>query len=63
MVYNIKYVLQKLMEETTWMDEKTKKKALQKVKALKPLVAFPSSIKHAADLDDYYKDVNTFHYF
>lgn len=56
MVVNIRHALKNIIEGASWMDKQTKKKALEKIDSLAPLVAYPDSIKCANDLDEYYKN-------
>lgn len=59
MVVNIKQILKNLLEGTTWMDADTKKKAIEKLKALKEHIAYPDLVELSDLLDEFYGSVGS----
>ena len=57
MVSDIQKVFEDMLVSSSWMEEKTQKKALEKLKTMKKLIAYPSSLSDRSDLDTYYNDV------
>lgn len=48
-----------MLKETEWMDEITKKKALNKIEEMISLVGYPDFIRSNKELDNYYKLVSS----
>ena len=57
MVYNIKAAFKELLEGSTWMDDKTKLLAIEKVDAMSEFIAYPGWLKNSTALEYYYAEV------
>ncbi|XP_008202483.2 neprilysin-2 [Nasonia vitripennis] len=56
MIQNIQQSFKNILRELDWMDEKTKKAALEKVDWIAPYIAYPDEFFDDQKLDDFYKD-------
>ncbi|XP_065211492.1 neprilysin-11-like [Planococcus citri] len=57
MFQHIRESLHQIIKETTWMDEKTRQRALRKVELMKSYLVYPSALKDTNLLNDLYKDI------
>lgn len=58
MVASVKQMLQYSLKTSVWIDEKTKKKAVEKLKAVKSYIGYPYLIQSQERLDAYYEYVS-----
>ncbi|XP_031777451.1 neprilysin-2-like [Nasonia vitripennis] len=56
MIENLQKSFKNILLELDWMDEKTKKAALEKVDWIAPYIAYPNEFFEDQKLDDFYKD-------
>ena len=48
------------LPDLDWMDESTKRRAIDKAKAVTQMIGYPEYIKDAAKLDEHYEKVREF---
>lgn len=58
MVNGIRAEFEKILKEVEWMDDKTRKAAEKKVKAMSTHIGYPDEIMDNSKLEEYYKDLN-----
>lgn len=63
-IYEVKHITNiilqeaiKSMNKTSWMDESTRKEAMQKLRVMKRFFAYPIAVSRRQGLDDYYADI------
>lgn len=57
MVENIKKQFVEELKKLDWMDDVTKKHALEKIKSMEAYIAYPEELKDEAIVDHFYKNV------
>ena len=57
----LKSALEEIISGKDWLDESTKKKAVEKAKMINEFLAYPSEIKDTAFLDKFYSGVCFMH--
>lgn len=60
MLKYMKKSYKKIFQQTSWLDEKTREKALIKLEKMKSLIAYPDSEKLPSILDEMYGNVSIF---
>uniref|UniRef100_A0A913IE97 Neprilysin n=1 Tax=Strongyloides stercoralis TaxID=6248 RepID=A0A913IE97_STRER len=55
MVKDLREAFNEILESNSWMDDVTKKYALEKLHEMMPLIGYPEFIKNTTSLDEYYK--------
>uniref|UniRef100_A0A1B0DA99 Peptidase M13 N-terminal domain-containing protein n=1 Tax=Phlebotomus papatasi TaxID=29031 RepID=A0A1B0DA99_PHLPP len=58
MVNGIRTEFQKILTTVPWMDDKTRKAAIAKAKAMTTHIGYPDEIMDNSKLEEYYKDLN-----
>lgn len=58
MVESIQQAFLDEMKNVKWMDEETRKKALQKLGAMKKRIGYPAWMNNSKDYDEYYAGVS-----
>lgn len=56
-VYDYKEIINFNVLQVTWMDEKTRKAALEKLETIVPFIAYPDELKDSDKLDKYYRSL------
>uniref|UniRef100_A0A0N5A3H9 Neprilysin n=1 Tax=Parastrongyloides trichosuri TaxID=131310 RepID=A0A0N5A3H9_PARTI len=54
MIKDLRQAFDEILQSNSWMDESTKKYALEKLKEMMPLIGYPDFIKNTTSLDKYY---------
>lgn len=57
MISHLKNAFNRLVQESQWMDEETKTRALEKAAAMKEFVAYPEWIRNKTELTQFYHGV------
>lgn len=57
LVEDIKYGFIDVLQEISWMDEKTREKAIQKAKSLTAHIGYPNELAENNKLEEYYRDL------
>ena len=57
LVERIRLTFKKRLEDNIWMDDETRKRAVEKIDALKYKVGYPDFVKNSTLLDKYYEKV------
>lgn len=60
MVGDIREEFRKIVQTVDWMDEKTKKNALEKADSMTAHIAYPDELLDNKKIEDFYKDVSIF---
>lgn len=59
MVEDIRVAFKEELEEVPWMDESTKKEALEKADFMNHFIGYPNWFHNESLLEDYYKNVSS----
>lgn len=57
MTDNLKYVLEKIVEKSSWLDSGTKNATYNKIEKMRSYVSHPFWLSNASAVDAYYKQV------
>lgn len=57
MVNNIRYQFENILKEVNWMDNETRKSALNKLHSMSTHIGYPDEIMDNAKIEEYYKDL------
>lgn len=60
MVKDIRAQFRKIVETVDWMDEKTRKNALEKADSMTTHIAYPDELLDDKKIEEFYKDVGIF---
>lgn len=57
MVNNIRYQFENILKEVNWMDNETRKSALNKLHSMSTHIGYPDEIMDNSKIEEYYKDL------
>lgn len=57
LVENIRHEFIDILQNVTWMDEKTRSEAIKKAKLLETHIGYPNELNDIKKLEDFYKDL------
>lgn len=62
MVADIRAEFQDILKQVDWMDEETKKNALDKAKSMSTHIAYPDELMNDRKLEEFYGDVRCYEF-